>query len=199
MVLLDNSGTYIEIKIDEVRSARQDLILKLNFQETPEFKDKEININNKKLIVLIRNMMPAFNSNENLPTSVTIKKRNSLEPVYYANYPIETSTFSLYIPAKGNDASAGATSAASIGTKLVSPITAVLFVVSYPVAITLLKIIQALEFLQYINIEKLPTNVKFILDMLSSANFFKGLINPVGDFYKFDEGKDENEVSSEGG
>lgn len=83
----------------------------------------------------------------------------------------------------------------SVGANIAKPVTIALFIVAAPVAIALLKILQALEFLLFINIENLPTNVQSILSMVGDGNIFSGMLGPL-DFYKFDEGKD-NEKTEE--
>lgn len=83
----------------------------------------------------------------------------------------------------------------SVGANIAKPVTIALFIVAAPVAIALLKILQALEFLLFINIENLPTNVQSILSMVGAGNIFSGMLGPL-DFYKFDEGK-ANEKTEE--
>ena len=74
----------------------------------------------------------------------------------------------------------------------------VLTVLAMPVAISLQKTIQSLDYLNFLNVKGLPTNVRSILDLTSEGNLFSGL-DPFGDFYKFDDGNDIEEIETQPG
>lgn len=77
VVLLTQQSQLIEIKIKSIRTSSQDLLIELDFKETPEFKDKEVNINAENLIIITRNMLTAYKANQPLPSTITIKMKNS--------------------------------------------------------------------------------------------------------------------------
>ena len=63
-------------------------------------------------------------------------------------------------------------------------------IIAMPAALVLEKTIQSLDYLNYINVEDLPRNVRAILDFTSDGSLF-GNINPFGNFLKFDDGDEE--------
>ena len=69
-------------------------------------------------------------------------------------------------------------------------------VASFPVAIALIKILQALEFLSLINVKNMPKNVQNILDMVGQGSLVSGIIDPMmGDFWLFEDGREDEEES----
>jgi hypothetical protein len=66
-----------------VRSSRHDMVLNLDFKETEQFKNKEINFKNQKLIILIENMVQNYKASRPLPSSDVISK-STTELVFYA-------------------------------------------------------------------------------------------------------------------
>lgn len=95
---------------------------------------------------------------------------------------------SVYIPKEESGTVAAANSAASIGSQIVKPLTIGLMIVALPVAVTLIKVLQALDFLTFINIKNMPKNVKFILKMVGQGSFVGGMMDPMlGDFWLFDD------------
>jgi hypothetical protein len=115
-------------------------------------------------------------------------RKKSTTNIYYWNYPIKTAEISVYIPAEVSGGVLAALNAASIGAQMTKPVSIVLFIVAAPVAIALLKVLQALEFLQYINVKNQPNNVQFILSLVGEGNVFAGLMGPVESLYKIDDG-----------
>ena len=192
MMTVDGSSD-VNVKVGSVRSSRQEIILDLNFKETEEFKDKEINIKNQKFIVLIENMVEKFKANKPLPSSDVISKSSS-QLIYYADYPIQVPGINIYIP-KGESKGAGKTM--SVTSSITKPVTAVLMIVAMPAAITLEKVLQSLDYLNYMNVEDLPRNVRAILQFTSEGSLF-GNINFFGEFYKFDDGDDTSEEQQDG-
>ena len=74
---------------------------------------------------------------------------------------------------------------------MTKPTVGVMLVVATPVAISLQKTIQNLDYLNYLNVKDLPANVRWILDFASEGNLF-GELNPFGEWYKFDDGDGES-------
>lgn len=152
-------------------------------------KGDEINLDNEKMFILTEEMIDPYKNNENLPSTEAISKKET-DNVFYSEYPIQANDISIYIPAEESTA---ANTAVSIGAKITKPITVALMVVSMPVAIALVKVLQALEFLQYINVKNMPMNVQFILSLVGEGNVFAGLMDPFGEFYKFSDGREGEE------
>jgi hypothetical protein len=59
---------------------------------------------------------------------------------------------------------------------------------SMPSAVSFQKKIQFLEYVEYLDIKNIPSNIREILEASNIADLFKHLI-PFGDFYKFKDGK----------
>jgi hypothetical protein len=84
----------------------------------------------------------------------------------------------------------------TVAANIAKPLTGVLMIVAMPAAITLEKVLQSLDYLNYMNVEDLPRNIRVILEFTSQGSLF-GNINFFGDFYKFDDG-DDSEQQEEG-
>ena len=88
------------------------MLIELDFKNTEDYKDKEVNIKNEKFTVLIDNMMESYKNNKPLPNSGVISK-DSEQQVFFSDYPIEALNIEFYIPAKesnGASVAAGITS-----------------------------------------------------------------------------------------
>ena len=98
-------------------------------------------------------MKEPYTQGTTLPFNDSVQKRDTHGgDIYFSKYPILTENFSLYTPPAISAGEAVANNAVNIGAQITKPVTIALFVVSAPVAIALLKILQALEFLQFINV-----------------------------------------------
>ena len=181
-------GRMVNIKVESVRSSRQEMVLKLDFTGSEEFKNKEISIKNQKLIVLIENMVENYKAGKPLPSSDVITK-NSAELVFYAEYPIEAQGVDIFIQ---KDESQDAATTMKVTSNIIKPVTLVLMIVAMPAAITLEKVLQSLDYLNYLNVEDLPRNVRMILEFTSQGSLF-GNLDVFGGFYKFDDGDDTSE------
>lgn len=94
----------------------------------------------------------------------------------------------LYIPASKSGAELAAKKAASIGTKIAKPLIVTLIIVSFPVAVALIKVFQSLDFLDLLNIKNTPVNIKYILDFVGEANLIGDMFRPIiGDFWNFED------------
>lgn len=62
-----------------------------------------------------------------------------------------------------------------------------------PVAIALLKVLQALEYLVFINVKNIPSNVQFILNLVGEGNVFAGMASSIESVWQFDDGREESE------
>jgi hypothetical protein len=116
--------------------------------------------------------------------------------VLFSNYPIISEPINIYIPAKESKAMAAAGKALDASAKVTKPITGILMIVAMPAALALQKCIQSLDYLNFINVKDLPTNVRMILEFTADGNLF-GNINPFGAFYKFDDGRSSSEGEEE--
>jgi hypothetical protein len=186
--MMSNKGRSVTVKVKSVKSSKQELMIELDFKETEEFKNKEINIQNDKFTVLFSNMLESYQSKKPLPNSNNIKK-DSVQEVYFSDYPIEALDIEFYIPA---EESKGASVATKVGGQIAKPVIGVLTVVAMPAAITMQKAVQSLDYLNYLNVKDLPRNVRGILEFASEGNLFSNL-DPFGNFYKFDDGTDIEE------
>ena len=54
------TGKYVEVLIKQVRSWRQELTIDLDFKSTEEFKDKEVNIDDEKMMILTKSMLEDY-------------------------------------------------------------------------------------------------------------------------------------------
>jgi hypothetical protein len=97
----------------------------------------------------------------------------------------------IYIPAKESKSMAVAGKALDVSAKVTKPLTGILMIVAMPAALALQKCIQSLDYLNFMNVKDLPTNVRSILDFTADGNLF-GNINPFGGFYKFDDGRSQS-------
>ena len=57
VVLMTLKGSSVIVKIVSVRSSRQEMILELDFKQTEELKNKEIEVKGEKIMILIENMV----------------------------------------------------------------------------------------------------------------------------------------------
>lgn len=129
--------------------------------------------------------------------STNMLRRKDTETAFFSDYPIEVSPVTIYIPKEEGAGEKSATTAASIGSTIAKPVTMVLMIVATPVAVTVVKILQALEFLMFINAKNLPSNVLTILAIAGEGDVFEGMLDPVmGDFWLFDDGKKDNDEST---
>jgi hypothetical protein len=53
-----------------------------------------------------------------------------------------------------------------------------------------------LDYLEYIDVKNMPTNMQYINDIATQGDLF-GDLKPFGEFYKFDDGKKENTEETE--
>lgn len=72
--------------------------------------------------------------------------------------------------------------------KSARPTISILMIIAMPGALSLQKVIQSLEYLEFINIKKLPNNVKKMISLASSGSLFYDL-NQQASFMKFKEDK----------
>ena len=104
--------------------------------------------------------------------------------MYFSQYPIEVDKIDLYI---AKEESNGAATTMKVASNISKPAIGILVIIAMPAAITLEKVIQSLDYLNYMNVEDLPRNIRSVLDFASEGSLF-GNLDPFGDFYKFDDG-----------
>lgn len=95
---------------------------------------------------------------------------------------------SIYIPSEESRAEAAAKGIVKIGSTVVRPLTIGLMMASLPVAVALVKILQALDYLDMLNINNMPSNIRFILDLVGEGNFIGNLLDPIkNNFWNFED------------
>ena len=99
VVFMSDKGKSVMVKVGSVKYSRQEMLIDLDFKNTEEYKEKEVNIKNEKCTVLIDNMVESYKSNKPLPNSNVIMK-DSEQQVYFSDYPIEALNIDIFIPAK---------------------------------------------------------------------------------------------------
>lgn len=114
--LTQASKEYKEVKIMQINSNKNELIIKINLQET--FEGQEVNLNHVNIYILPKSMVLNFKKKKDLPASKAIEKKSSSD-VYFSKYPIITEDISIYIPSKKSSGEATVQAAADIGSKVV--------------------------------------------------------------------------------
>ena len=94
----------------------------------------------------------------------------------------------MYIPLKENKIGVVAEVIIKAVQKSARPTISILMIIAMPGALSLQKVIQSLEYLEFINIKKLPNNVKKMISLASSGSLFYDL-NQQASFMKFKEDK----------
>jgi hypothetical protein len=92
--------------------------------------------------------------------------------IYYTDFPVEVKNVNYFNSA----ATESIESIGSIGSKITTGLTIGLVVVSFPLALTLIKLIQMIDFLLFINVE-LPVNTQAFLSLFDQ-NVMKMFPNP---------------------
>lgn len=178
------------MEIIRIKSTKTELIIEIDLYKT--FKGKEMNLNQVRMLILPKNMISKFKEGKQLLPSKIIEKKSSTG-VYYSKYPIITTDISVYIPAEISLGESIAKLTADIGSKVIKPVVGTLMILSMPVAVTLLKLLQSLEYLVFINVKNMPSNVQFLLNIIEESNIFSGMTSSIENLWQFDDGRGETE------
>lgn len=168
----------IFLKLDNlsITGGKREIILTVSFSNftlasSSSNQNGEVNLSGVKINVIPENLYPAYINKSPMGSSNMLQHIQEAA-VVYTEYPIVVPGVSIYIPEKESGSVQAANKAASVGAKIVKPLTVALMIFAFPVAIALIKVLQALDFLTFININNMPTNVKFILDLVGAGSFF---------------------------
>lgn len=118
--------------------------------------------------------------------SELIKSVNSAE--VYSKWPILINEVDYFSPESTPTSENVVKTSVNVFSLAVKPLTIALIIVAYPAAITLMKVIQAIEYLMLINVKKIPRNVREVLRVVAEGSIIDGVIEPMmGDFWKFND------------
>lgn len=90
---------------------------------------------------------------EQIPPSLNTLHRKNKDREYFDQYPIVVEEVSYFSDGNGENIS----KAASIGSAVIQTVTVVVMVTSFPLALMIIKLFQAIDFLVFININQ-PKN-----------------------------------------
>lgn len=200
---IENKNHQLKVLKSEVRNQGSKIVISVDLasfkQPESSLTEEEFSFSDVETLILPTQLENQVETGNGLASTNLIQDFED-NSVLFSGYPISFVVKQIIFDKK-SQFSALSVGAAKGLSSAVKPITITLMFFSFSMATVMIKLLQVLEFLSFINIETLPENIKYLLHIFGEENFFENFSNPIiGEskwkFYDPATMSDENESES---